>query len=66
MMILEEPLEHFETQETKRIIKYLTDSEHPWSLVVVSFNLVKQFLLLAYSPSFTGQCGGNNTKIKNL
>ncbi|TCK68549.1 ABC-type bacteriocin/lantibiotic exporter with double-glycine peptidase domain [Winogradskyella wandonensis] len=38
MMILEEPLEHFEAEETKRIIKYLTDESHPWSLVVVSFN----------------------------
>ncbi|SHH26747.1 peptidase domain-containing ABC transporter [Winogradskyella jejuensis] len=38
MMILEEPLEHFEAQETKRIIKYLTDASHPWSLIVVSFN----------------------------
>ena len=38
MLILEEPLEHFEADETKRIIKYLTDAKHPWSLVVVSFN----------------------------
>lgn len=51
MMILEEPLEHFETQETKRIIKYLTDSEHPWSLVVVSFN-----------PEWSNSC----TQILNL
>ncbi len=38
MLILEEPLEHFEVAETKRIINYLTDVKHPWSLVVVSFN----------------------------
>jgi ABC-type bacteriocin/lantibiotic exporter with double-glycine peptidase domain len=38
LLILEEPLEHFETVEAKRIIKYLTDPRHPWSLVVVSFN----------------------------
>ncbi|WP_299115268.1 peptidase domain-containing ABC transporter [uncultured Winogradskyella sp.] len=38
MLILEEPLEHFEVAETKRIINYLTDAKHPWSLVVVSFN----------------------------
>ncbi|MBO3117271.1 ATP-binding cassette domain-containing protein [Winogradskyella sp. DF17] len=38
LMILEEPLEHFETSEAKRIIQYLTDKKHPWSLVVVSFN----------------------------
>ncbi|MBT8244740.1 MAG: ATP-binding cassette domain-containing protein [Winogradskyella sp.] len=38
MLVLEEPLEHFERAETNRIIKYLTDEKHPWSLVVVSFN----------------------------
>lgn len=38
LLILEEPLEHFEVEETKRIIKYLTDDKHPWSLIVVSFN----------------------------
>ncbi|GGI58307.1 peptidase domain-containing ABC transporter [Winogradskyella haliclonae] len=38
MLILEEPLEHFEVAETQRIINYLTDAKHPWSLVVVSFN----------------------------
>ncbi|MEO1031589.1 MAG: ATP-binding cassette domain-containing protein [Bacteroidota bacterium] len=38
LLILEEPLEHFEESEAKRIIKYLTDPKQPWSLVVVSFN----------------------------
>lgn len=38
LMILEEPLEHFESHEAKRIISRLTDEENPWSLVVVSFN----------------------------
>lgn len=38
LLILEEPLEHFEDAESKRIIQYLTDDKHPWSLVVVSFN----------------------------
>ncbi|OZV66880.1 peptidase domain-containing ABC transporter [Winogradskyella aurantia] len=38
LLILEEPLEHFEEVEAKRIIKFLTDPSQPWSLVVVSFN----------------------------
>lgn len=38
LLILEEPLEHFEESDTTRIIKYLTDPKQPWSLVVVSFN----------------------------
>lgn len=37
-LILEEPLEHFEKHEVKRIIDRLTDPKHPWSLIVVSFN----------------------------
>ena len=38
VLILEEPLEHFEIPEANKIIKYLTDKKHPWSLIVVSFN----------------------------
>ena len=38
MLLLEDPLEHFEDDETKRIISYLTDAKHPWAFVVVSFN----------------------------
>jgi ABC-type bacteriocin/lantibiotic exporter with double-glycine peptidase domain len=38
LLILEEPLEHFEVHEAKRIISYLTDANKSWSLVVVSFN----------------------------
>lgn len=38
LLLLEEPLEHFQDEETKRIIKYITAPEHPWSLVVVSYN----------------------------
>ncbi|RNC83486.1 MAG: ATP-binding cassette domain-containing protein [Winogradskyella sp.] len=38
VLILEEPLEHFEIPEANKIIEYLTDKEHPWSLIVVSFN----------------------------
>ncbi len=38
LLLLEEPLEHFQEEETERIIKYITAPEHPWSLVVVSYN----------------------------
>lgn len=38
LLILEEPLEHFREDETKRIIEYITDPNHPWALVVVSYN----------------------------
>jgi len=38
LLILEEPLEHFEREEAIEIIKKLTDPENPWALVVVSFN----------------------------
>ncbi|WP_422105770.1 peptidase domain-containing ABC transporter [Winogradskyella sp.] len=38
VLVLEEPLEHFETAEARRIIKALTASENPWSLIVASFN----------------------------
>ncbi len=36
LMILEDPLDQFNLEETKRIINYLTAKERPWSLVVVS------------------------------
>ena len=35
-MILEDPLDQFNLEETLNIIKYLTDSVRPWSLIVVS------------------------------
>ncbi|MFD1063849.1 peptidase domain-containing ABC transporter [Winogradskyella litorisediminis] len=38
LLILEEPLEHFEEKETNAIMEYLTDKNQPWSLIVVSFN----------------------------
>lgn len=38
VLVLEEPLEHFETAEARRIIKALTASENPWALIVASFN----------------------------
>lgn len=36
IMILEDPLDQFNLEETVSIIKYLTDSARPWSLIVVS------------------------------
>ncbi len=38
VLILEQALEHFEEKEAQRIIKFITDDKHPWSLVVVSYN----------------------------
>ncbi|WP_439153017.1 peptidase domain-containing ABC transporter [Winogradskyella sp.] len=38
VLILEEPLEHFESKEAKQIIQKLTDEKNSWSLIVVSFN----------------------------
>jgi ABC-type bacteriocin/lantibiotic exporter with double-glycine peptidase domain len=36
LLILKEPLEHFDAHETKDIMEFLTNDERPWSLVVVS------------------------------
>jgi len=36
IMILEDPLDQFNLDETVRIISYLTDSARPWALIVVS------------------------------
>lgn len=38
LLILEDPLEHFEPAEVDRIIQFLTDSSNPWALVVVSIS----------------------------
>ncbi|MDB9720384.1 ATP-binding cassette domain-containing protein [Winogradskyella sp.] len=38
LLILEDPLEHFEKDEALELIKFLTDASHPWTLIVVSFN----------------------------
>jgi ABC-type bacteriocin/lantibiotic exporter with double-glycine peptidase domain len=38
LLILEDPLEHFEPAEVDRIIQFLTDSFNPWALVVVSIS----------------------------
>ena len=39
LLLLKDPLEHFEPKEAKRIIDYLTDPERPWALLVSSQNL---------------------------
>ena len=36
IMILEDPLDQFNLEETTKIIRYLTDAKRPWSLIVVS------------------------------
>ena len=36
IMILEDPLDQFNLEETKQIISYLTDTKRPWALIVVS------------------------------
>ncbi|NRD24756.1 ATP-binding cassette domain-containing protein [Winogradskyella litoriviva] len=36
VLILEDPLDHFETHEVKRIISFLTNKSNSWALVVVS------------------------------
>ncbi|MEY8849047.1 peptidase domain-containing ABC transporter [Psychroserpens sp. XS_ASV72] len=39
ILLLKDPLEQFEKQEAERIINFLTNPEHPWALVVVSYNM---------------------------
>ena len=38
LLILKDPLEYFELIDAKRIIEYLIDKKHPWSLIIVSSN----------------------------
>jgi len=38
VLILEDPLEHFEPEEVNRIISFITDETNPWALVVVSMS----------------------------
>jgi ABC-type bacteriocin/lantibiotic exporter with double-glycine peptidase domain len=38
LLILEDPLEHFERDEARELIAFLTDPARPWTLIVVSFN----------------------------
>jgi len=38
LLLLKDPLEHFEKAETERIIKYLTAPQRPWALVLSTRN----------------------------
>ncbi|NRB58364.1 MAG: ATP-binding cassette domain-containing protein [Winogradskyella sp.] len=38
LLLLEDPLEHFERDEARALIKFLTEKSNPWTLIVVSFN----------------------------
>lgn len=38
LLILKDPLDQFEKEEEKRIMKFLTDPKQPWGLMVVSHN----------------------------
>lgn len=38
VLILEDPLDQFSIKETSKIIRFLTDKENPWALIVVSKN----------------------------
>ncbi|HAO14935.1 MAG TPA: ABC transporter ATP-binding protein/permease [Tenacibaculum sp.] len=48
VLILEDPLDQFKGDETKKIIDFLTSPEQPWSLVVVSSN-----------PNWKNKCNKN-------
>lgn len=38
LLILEDPLDQFEINETNRIMDFLSDKSNPWTLIVVSLN----------------------------
>ncbi len=38
LLILKEPLEHFEADKAEKIMKFLSDKDRPWTLLVVSQN----------------------------
>ena len=38
VLILEDPLEHFEPEEVNKIISFITNDANPWALVVVSMS----------------------------
>jgi len=38
LLILEDPLDQFEANETKQIMDFLSDKNNPWTLIVVSAN----------------------------
>lgn len=38
LLLLKDPLENFEQEDAQKIIEYLTDTRHPWAIVVSSKN----------------------------
>ncbi|MCE2613325.1 ATP-binding cassette domain-containing protein [Flavobacteriaceae bacterium D16] len=38
LLILKDPLDHFDRDESRRIMDFLTDPSNPWALIVVSHN----------------------------
>ncbi len=42
LLILKDPLDHFNKEEARRIINFLTDKSNPWALIVVSEDLTWQ------------------------
>lgn len=38
ILILEDPLDQFQTEEAERIISFLTNKDNPWTLIVASMN----------------------------
>jgi len=38
ILILEDPLDQFEAEESKRIISFLSNNENPWTLIIASMN----------------------------
>ena len=38
LLVLKDPLENFEQEEAQKIIEYLTNTDHPWSIMISSRN----------------------------
>lgn len=59
VLILEDPLDRFNSKETEKIIRYITDKEQPWSLIVVSSNPV-------WAKYITSKIRLDNGKIESI
>ncbi|QCE43010.1 peptidase domain-containing ABC transporter [Psychroserpens sp. NJDZ02] len=42
LLMLKEPLDQFEAKEAQQLVDFLTQPEHPWTLIVVSQNTIWQ------------------------
>ena len=40
LLLLKDPLEHFEIEETEKIVQYITHKDRPWALLVTSQNTI--------------------------